>query len=580
MSRKTIGVGMLLGALLTLVWLSVRLAGIRIYQVDECMNLYMARVLATGQAGAFFTNASLFLLGPLSWISQHATRSTELFASARLLFVAVFWLNLFLLASIASGRIFSARGCLAFAAAATLAPLWDYGFEIRHDNLILTGILLIWQAMRIKAPGPKAYLLAGCVSVALLFVAVKSVVYVLPLAAGVLIFPPGAERQRRWRLILAWMGGALIGAGIIRLCYGAGGAWDIYLAVFRGVTRYSANSEAGGERFWPWDTLARLLVQTPLLLTLAAAGCYATAQDVAQRKMAALTWEGILPESLLFLGSIAALFLNPTPYPYNLVNVVPFAFLLAFKYGLVLWNELQKRPALWAFAVAIVISAHLLPFGIATERHLERPNSRQRQLMCLAEDLTDPDRDPVYDGIGMVPTRPSIDHQWYIHSLNMGLFKAPGRRVQDLLATNPAVVFIPSYRTDWLPQADHDFIDKRYVPLADDFWVLGTVLPAGGGTFEIVHSGRYRISSLANSDIAAPSGETPDGSKREENSGTFGGTIDGAPLPAGPVELTAGSHHIETSGKARPAIVWIGPNLDRIGEIGAGNHRFLFVNWY
>ena len=81
MSRKTIGVGMLLGILLTLVWLSVRLAAIRIFQVDECQNLYMARILATGQASEFFTNASLFLLGPLSWMSRSAVQSAELFAS-------------------------------------------------------------------------------------------------------------------------------------------------------------------------------------------------------------------------------------------------------------------------------------------------------------------------------------------------------------------------------------------------------------------------------------------------------------------------------------------------------------------
>ena len=53
------------GVLAALVWFSSTLAPLRIYQVDECQNLYMARIVATGRASEFFTNASLFLLGPL-----------------------------------------------------------------------------------------------------------------------------------------------------------------------------------------------------------------------------------------------------------------------------------------------------------------------------------------------------------------------------------------------------------------------------------------------------------------------------------------------------------------------------------
>src|SRR2546423_327058 len=157
--------------LVILVWSSSRLAAVRIYQVDECQNVYMARVLATGQASQFFTNASLFLLGPLSWMAGSAERSADLFANARLLFLGVFWLNLFLLAMIASERLFSGRCLVALIAAATLAPLWDYGFEIRHDNVVLTGVLLIWLAVRARPMGMRSYLLAGAVAVCLLFIA-------------------------------------------------------------------------------------------------------------------------------------------------------------------------------------------------------------------------------------------------------------------------------------------------------------------------------------------------------------------------------------------------------------------------
>ena len=146
---------------------SLYLSQSRLLQVDECQNVYMARVLATGQAQEFFTNGSLFLLGPLAWITRNLHHSTQIFDAARLVFLAVFWLNISLMAAIVGGRLFSLRRLIALVAAASLAPVWDYGFEIRHDNLVLTGVLLIWWAVRVRLWGWPSYLLTGAITAAL-----------------------------------------------------------------------------------------------------------------------------------------------------------------------------------------------------------------------------------------------------------------------------------------------------------------------------------------------------------------------------------------------------------------------------
>jgi hypothetical protein len=201
--------------------------------------------------------------------------------------------------------------------------------------------------------------------------------------------------------------------------------------------------------------------------------------------------------------------------------------------------------------------------------------------MNLAEGLTDEAKDPVYDGIGLVPTRPSIHFQGFLHSLSIQQVHEPGHRVRDMLAARPAAVFIPSYRTDWLPEEDHAFVRERYVPLADDFWVLGKVLPAGGSTFEIVHPGRYRISSLRESDLA----ETCFGGaerlhSQSSDTGGFAGRVDGAPVSSRPVELTRGTHRFDGKADCQAAVVWVGPKRDRIGRLSQSDHRSLFVNWY
>src|SRR5688572_18059939 len=200
MKPKRAWTALLLAALVMLAGFSTYLSLTRIYQVDECQAIYMARVFATGQSTEFFTTSSLFLFGPLSWLTKSRLDSAEMFMAARLVFLAVFWLNLMLVASIAGRKLVSIPGLVALTAATTLAPLWDYGFEIRHDNVVLTGILLTWWAVRIRPMQIWSYVIAGAVTIILLFTAVKTIVYAVPLSFAILVFPPPAYKRPRWQL--------------------------------------------------------------------------------------------------------------------------------------------------------------------------------------------------------------------------------------------------------------------------------------------------------------------------------------------------------------------------------------------
>jgi hypothetical protein len=223
----------------------------------------------------------------------------------------------------------------------------------------------------------------------------------------------------------------------------------------------------------------------------------------------------------------------------------------------------------------------LVPFGVATKRHLDWSNFRQARLMGLAESLTDPSQDRVYDGVGMVPMRASIHFKWFLHSLNIRDFrKGAGPRVRDMLAYRPASVIIPNYRTDWLPEADHEFIRAHYVPLADDFWVLGKLLPPGGGAFEIIHPGRYQIAPREASCILGTVETDRMGLIIPAVKTNCFGTLDGVPLTGKAVELKPGTYRLETALDCQPAVVWVGPRLERLHPIGDSDHRRLFVNWY
>jgi hypothetical protein len=573
---KRASIWILLGGLAALMGFSLYLAATRIYQVDECDELYFARLMATGQAKTY-AGVMLLLQFPLLWAGQGATRSADFFMSGRLVMVAIFWLNLVLIVVATGERLLSRRGLVALLGAATLAPLWDYGFEVRHDNLLLTGLLLIWCVVRVRPKGPPSYFLAGAIALALQFTAHKAFVYVIPLSLAILVFPPPGHKAPRWKLSLFWAIGAFGMLLALRLLYGAYGImrlWEVQHIGLQFVSKASSN----GDRFGPGIALGRLLCQTPLLLALVASALVAVSLDLRRRGRTALAWDGNLPEALLLAVAFGALLVNPTPFPYNLLHLVPYAYLFAFRHASVILREIRDDRALVPIAAAMLAFVHLAPFCVATQRHWDRPNARQTRLMSLAEDLTDSEKDPVFVGIGMVLTRQNGP---LLHSLTFeSMFKGSVPQMRDLLAARPAAVIIPNYRTDWLSEADHAAIRERYVALADDFWVLGKVLPASGGAFEVVHPGRYRISPLQGSDLEEKYIRDFGKSITPSDEASFTATLDGAPVSSRPVELTVGTHRIQSKPDCQPAVVWVGPKLDRVGRLSQSDHRLLFLNWY
>jgi hypothetical protein len=549
------------GLLVLLLMGSVYLAYGRIYQVDEAQNLYMARIIGTHQAGSYAVNPELWLLGPMAWLARSVTASAELFWYSRLLFLAVFWGNLVLMALNSGARLRSREGLLVLLGAATLAPLWDYGFEVRHDNLLLMGLLLMWYVGRTRPRGRASYVVLGFLTVLLPFIAFKASAYAVPLALALLVFPPPGHRTGRLRLLTAWTMGALVAYLLCRGALGLSGLGAEHAAQAKGM----AIGASLGQRFGLGLALFRPLLQTPLLVVVAFAALASLGRQLVRAGRGAWTWDSLLPEALLWLGSLAALAINPTPFPYNLVNVVPFAFLLAVRFLPGALAELKTTPARRTLLVSLLVFAQMVPFLASTRRHLDHPNRRQKVLMAMAEALTDPRRDPVYDGIGMVPTRPSIGRQWYLHSLNIEAFNAPGGpRVSAMMAANPPAVIIPSYRMAWLPMEDWDFIRGHYLPVTHDFWVLGQFLPAGGTSLAILHGGRYLVYGQQQGPcVAVP-----------------GARLDGTPVLGGAIQLAPGLHSLACLPQTRLIALWVGPTLNSLPLLGGGDPLTLFQNWY
>ena len=118
--------------------------------------------------------------------------------------------------------------------------------------------------------------------------------------------------------------------------------------------------------------------------------------------------------------------------------------------------------------------------------------------------------------------------------------------------------------------------------MADDFMVLGNLLPAGGGTFEVLHAGRYRITSADGSNVIGTYAEPKNMRETlitQKEEPPLVGTVDGAPLHGQSVELSVGTHRIEC-GDQKAAVVWVGPHRNDIPRSPGQNRHLLFSNWY
>jgi hypothetical protein len=424
----------------------------------------------------------------------------------------------------------------------------------------------MWIAVRFNPARPKNYFLIGTIAAAVQFLSPDAVVYTIPFSAMILLFPPSGAETARWRLVLAWASGVA-------------GTLAVGAALFGGASFWNPGTmTSGGDRNTePIQILERLITGAPLLAALAVAATATGVLNGFRQRAAALTWEGNLPEILLFTGSVGILIFG-SGGSSNIVYLLPFAFLLAFRSAIMLTEQVQEMRVWLPSLVALAIFVHLIPFDSEIRKDSVWLNFDQENVMTLVEDLTDPGADPVYDAIGIVPTRRNLNPGFSDRNPGGWRFNnhagSPARKISDAPA---AVVMILNQRVESLTDdAGCDFVTDYYVRMTDDFWVLGKVLAPGGGSFEIVHPGRYRVASLKGSDIAGTFPTGFQGLQTPETAGTVDGRLDGRLLSGAVVELRVGRHYIEAIGDCQPTVVWVGPRIDRIHRLHQNNHRQLF----
>lgn len=533
-ASKGRGTLFLLGLLGLGVLFSGYLAFNRIYQIDEAQNAYMAWLMGTGRAHQAFVSAPAFLF-PFAGLARWSVSPTSLFLVLRAGFWLLFWVNLILLVRGAGFKIRSQPGLLALLMVGLLPPLWIYGLEVRHENLVVLGILLLWNLGR--RPGRMArwaFLLMGVVAVLMQASAFKSLAYWGPIL-GIMLFL--APREVRARALRDGLLGALLALVLVAGLHKAFGTWSSFVAEQTGFLR----SAGAVQRFAPISVLSRLFFQTPLLMGLVLIPAGLRVGFFFKTKW---NLSGAVPECLVFVWTLVLLGINPNPFPYNVLPILATGCLAAGALLREIENTKPVQRNVVAMLAGVVLITQGVPFLIQADKLLEMDNSRQTLLMTQAVELTDPMMDAVYDGAGLVPTRRSLGYYWFVNIMNVEKYRGGSMPGFRSLATQDAPpVVLPTYRISYLEPADLQFLRDNYVSLAEDFMVLGDVSKASDRVWACLHAGRY--------EMALPPSAPKDAWI----------LVDGLPTAPGVHVFARGIHRIQSSPDAAPSILWVGPHL-------------------
>lgn len=514
------------------LWLACR----RIYQVDEAQTVYMASVLARGWKDSLFTSGQLHLF-PLSLLVRSGWSSSQIFIAFRLAFWALSWVNAGLLVLAAGIPLRRKEGLKALVIAGSLAPWWAYALECRHDNILILSVLLLWILGRRVETKSRAAVFFGLGALSLLLQAClfKSIVTWAPLSVLLLLAERTPWRRKAW-LAGAWILGAVAATSF---AYGVR-AW----AGLLGNINEGAGALGGAmaiDRFSPLPTLGRLLEHAPLLAAAMAVLVFHAFRILRERGFKqALEAQGG-PEIGLFFVGVLAFLINPTPFPYNLAVLSGMAMVALLTLGVpwLVGDASTTGPAARYVIVAALV-LHVLPLARRFTELASMGNEQQESIMSLAEAMTGPE-DPVFDAIGLVPTRRAPSFMWLINLTNVKGFTQTS--MTRFWGAEVPPVIIPSYRFAYLKPEDGEFIQSQYVPIRRDFYVLGAALtqPGTKRPWTCRRAGRYAV---------VPVGGSAKGVR-----------VDGQILAPGFHDLASGDHDLEVLPDSPCLLVWAGPNL-------------------
>ena len=538
-------------------WLAVH----RIFQVDEVQTMHMAWLLTQEDSLSYSNSAELYML-PMALLARAFNDPYVYMVVCRLGFFFLFISSILILGRVAEKnggpRLFTGVFLIA-----SLPVLWDYGFEVRHDNIIIFGLaILLWILFDAGTGGRRSRLyVGGLLGGLLLFSGFKSVLLWGPVLVYVVVICV-RRRLLSYRHAFALVAGGLGTAGLAAAAaHWMAGSARIYIQTLKAALEAMGSDAI---RFFDWDYTLRFVRYHPLIIVL---GLIFLSLEIVPGIRGWLTLRAFdsndsqAKRLFLFLLGLAFIGINPTPFPYNFMYV---AVLLLPSVLFIFQRATASSQGLVAISLAGLLVVQFA-FGVSRlKRHFYWSNRDQHKAIDFVNDFTLPS-ETVFDGAGMAMYRKGPGKVWYLHSLNIPSYRAGTiPSVRTMLAQEPSPLLVENYKWTFMDRDDRAFIASRYIPFRMAFWILGARIVVdrpGLFRFDIWRNGRYAViqSGASKSQCLL---------------------IDGKELLEKSLFLTTGPHTLEANLPNGTVLVLWNRNPDGQFPNLPSPALPLFVNWY
>jgi hypothetical protein len=462
----------------------------RSYQVDEVEHIHVAYHLQSGRVlyRDFWEGHHPLIYTLLNpWVDPE--KPEESFLRSRLVMTGVLAVTV-----TASARVaFCLAGPWAAGATATLMVIHstfvERGIEVRPDGLLACLTML---ALAVGGLWPWSWskrLVQGFL-VGLGLVATQKGVF-LAVGFGLFWLWTGWQRRRWSDVLVPLAGGAIPLAAMLMLFWGLGILDDYlrYCVVAAGA--HAARVTAEPAAFGPLPFLMQEGRRNPVFVAGALFGLVfwtgrAMGQSSSRRGLPMLN-------TVVGWAALASLWLNPFPFPYLHVTVIPPLACLAGA-GLVQWLHFRCRRLMPVLLAAFLV----LAASISAPRLVEKTAQsklRQMKLLGMISLVADPD-DAVFDLVGLY-FRPDAYPVFTMTGVMMNRYRnGVFPRMIPALIENEAVAAMLNYRTRSLPAQESRFLTDHFIHYDDNLFVQGTAVeldPNERRTFRVLKSKPFRF---------------------------------------------------------------------------------------
>ena len=466
----------------------------RSLQVDEVEHVHAAYSIADGRAlyRDYWQSHNPLLyvvLQPLVRVDD----PIGTFRRARAFVAVLMFCTIALSAWTAHRLAGSVGGAVAAAQLLFETTFAERGIEIRPDNLVALAVAaaLALQVSRIREG--RRFCLQGLL-LGVAFLATSKAI-VLTTAFGAL-WAASAIRRRRPILLLGPTASWLFPLGIAAAILAGLGLLDDWARwnlapYFRHVSR----SLLPDATFTPWEYLLRDAGRNVFFYAsfFMAVVCVAVLAILRRPQAGPLSF----PVVLAFAG-LVFLRLNPFPFPYNFVAVLPTCAVLGGAIWGLLAAQLSRsgsRALTVASLVGLCIALAALPPADRRFRKSLVGNDHQLATLRTVSRLTAPN-DPVFDLVGMY-FRPDAYPVYTMTGVMMkkyrlGIFPP----IIPALLQNEVTVCIDNYRMMWLPEAEKRFLSDHFIRYGRAVLIPGTVIrdlkPGAARRFRVLREKPFR----------------------------------------------------------------------------------------